>query len=268
MKVKKAYENVGFLKSSAARPIRILAEYLEPQSRFEWADVHGTIVIMGSSRLVDTRRARARLKEAKAHLKSHPDDPEAQARVRTAERQLELARYYDDAREVAKRLTRWANAQKDGRRYLICTGAGPGIMEAGNRGAREARGESIGLGISMNIQEPMNPYVTPRLRFIFHYFFMRKFWFIYLAKAVLFFPGGFGTMDELFEVLTLKQTGKITRQLPLILYGRSFWERVIDWDYLLEAGLISPRDPSTFHYCDTPDEVMEYLVPLLTNDLG
>lgn len=263
MSVKKAYENISFLKSASARSIRILAEYMEPLHRFERYHVYGTIVLMGSSRVIDKEQASRRLAEARKRRHANPDDAEALREYRKARHQMQLARYYEDARIIARDLTRWSLKQPRHKRVLICTGAGPGIMEAGNRGARDARGSSIGLGISMTLHEPMNRYVPRKFRFIFHYFFMRKLWFMYLAKAVLFFPGGFGTMDEIFELLTLKQTGKIKRPLPIILYGTEFWRRVIAWDYLYEAGLIGVNDREIFVYCDSPGEVLDYLLPIL-----
>ncbi len=261
--IPKAFENPGFLKSRAARPIRILAEYLEPLSRFEYYGVHHTIVLMGSSRLHSRQETQQLLEQTREQLAAHPDDPELQHQVRVYEAQLEIAHYYDEAVEIARRLTAWNLRRKPTERLIICTGAGPGIMEAGNRGAHLAGGLSIGLGIELEDDEVANPYVSPQLQFLFHYFFMRKFWFVYLAKAVIFFPGGFGTMDELFEVLTLKQTGKLKKQLPLILYGQSFWERVINWNVLAHYGLIHAEDQQLFVYCNTPDEVMTYLIPLI-----
>jgi uncharacterized protein (TIGR00730 family) len=262
--IEKAFENRRFLHSRAARPIRILAEYLEPLSRFERYQVANTVVLLGSSRLHPPDVARARLREAEQALAADPTNPALRHRYEVARAQLELAHYYDEAVEVARRITEWNLQRPPHRRFLVCTGAGPGIMEAANRGAALAGGPSIGLGIELNnVAETANPYVSPELLFLFHYFFMRKFWFVYLAKAVILFPGGFGTLDELFEVLTLKQTGKLKKQLPVILYGRSFWERLIDWDLLTAHGLIDPGDRGLFVYCDSPDEVTPVLFPWL-----
>ncbi len=200
----KAYLKESFLTSSGARPLRILSEYLEPKSRFDHYRIEDTIVFMGSARLVSRD-------EAEAEVRAAGDDS---AGLERASERLAMARYYEDARELARRLTEWSRELKDeGRRFVVCTGGGPGIMEAANRGASEAKGQSVGLTISIPAEEFDNRYVTRELSFHFHYFFMRKFWFAYLAKALIVFPGGFGTLDELFEILTLRQTRKMKKHL-------------------------------------------------------
>ncbi|HMK67782.1 MAG TPA: LOG family protein [Stellaceae bacterium] len=241
----KAFHNTRFLESRDARAIRILSEYLEPLSRFERSDVQDTIVFMGSARLKARDAAEAAL--AAAELSG---TGVAEARIA-----LELSAYYEAARELAHKLTEWSKRiGEKGRRFLVCTGGGPGIMEAANRGASEAKGLNVGLTISIPNEEFDNPYVSRELHVHFHYFFMRKFWFVYLAKAVVLFPGGFGTLDELFEILTLVQTGKMRKRMPIVLFGTKFWEEIVDFDALVRYGTISPGDVDLFHRTDSVDE--------------
>jgi uncharacterized protein (TIGR00730 family) len=247
----KAYHNESFLNSRSARPLRILAEYLEPESRFEHYRVEDTIVFMGSARIVSRAQAERELAAAQA----------GGGDVEGARRRLELSRYYEAARELARRLTEWSKGlSAESRRFVVCTGGGPGIMEAANRGASEARGLNVGLTISIPREEFDNPYVTRELAFHFHYFFMRKFWFAYLAKAVIVFPGGFGTLDELFELLTLRQTGKLRKHLPIVLFGNEYWDEVIDFEALVRFGTISPEDVKLVFRTDSVDEAYTYLV--------
>jgi len=251
----KAYYSRRFIDSPDARPVRLLAEYLEPLERFEDVHIRDTILIFGSARTWERDRALSHLEEAKR----------TGAPVEAHERELRMARYYEDARELARRLTEWSKGLKEGgRRFVICTGGGPGIMEAANRGASEAKGQNIGLGISLPQEQSVNPYITRRLAFEFHYFFMRKFWFLYLAKAVVIMPGGYGTLDELFECLTLVQTGKIHKRLPIVLYGAEFWDRVINLEALVEFGTISPEDLDLFHRSDSVDDAFDYITGELT----
>ena len=236
----KAYRNQGFLNSKDARALRILAEYLEPKSRFEHHRVDDTIVFMGSARI-------------------KPRD-QAQGQV---ERQMSV--YYEAARELAFRLTQWSKAlDPKERRFVVCTGGGPGIMEAANRGAADARGMNVGLTISFPVEEFDNPYVTRELAFHFHYFFMRKFWFAYLAKAVIVFPGGFGTLDELFELLTLVQTRKMKKPMPIVLFGTEYWRQVVDFDALVRHGTIGARDAELLHRTDSTDDAYDWVVHQLT----
>lgn len=247
----KAYHNETFLNSRSARPLRILAEYLEPESRFEHYRVEDTIVFMGSARLVSREQAERELAEAQ----------NGGGEIERARRRLALARYYEAARELAWRLTQWSKSlSAESRRFVVCTGGGPGIMEAANRGASEARGLNVGLTISIPREEFDNPYVTRELSFHFHYFFMRKFWFAYLAKAVIVFPGGFGTLDELFELLTLRQTGKLRKHLPIVLFGNEYWDEVVDFEALVRFGTISPEDTKLVFRTDSVDEAYAYLV--------
>ena len=247
----KAYKNEQFLNSSDARSLRILAEYLEPESRFEELDVKDTIVVFGSARFKSLEDSERELEEARAA----GDD------LTQAEKAVEMSRYYEAARTLSFRLTEWSKGLGDsGRRFVICSGGGPGIMEAANRGASEAKGENIGLNISLPFEQNDNPYITHRLSFEFHYFFMRKFWFSYLAKAIVIFPGGFGTLDEFMEILTLVQTQKIKKSMPIVLFGKQFWDDVLHIEALVRHGTVSPEDLDLFHTTDSVDEAFDYLV--------
>lgn len=256
----KAYKNQDFLNSAPARHIRILCEYEETRQRFLAHGVHNTIVMFGSARTLPGDVAQAKLTEAKANLDGSDASRKALAH---AEHIYGQSRYYDAARELARRITKWSMERESGRNYQVCTGGGPGIMEAGNRGADDAGGESVALGISLPFEPGVNDYATEDLAFEFHYFFTRKLWFLYPAKAVIFFPGGFGTMDELFETLTLVQTGKIKRPLPLLLFGSEYWDRVLDMDEMVNAGTISAKDPALLHRSDDVGEAFEWLVSQL-----
>ena len=251
----KAYQSENFLNSKDARALRILSEYLEPDSRLRYYKVTDTIVFMGSARVVSNEQAHEALVEAE---KGKGDIGQARVGV-------EMSAYYEASRDLARRLTRWSKGlSEEERRFVVCTGGGPGIMEAANRGASEEKGLNVGLTISIPIEEFVNPYVTRELFFHFHYFFMRKFWFAYLAKAVIVFPGGFGTLDELFEILTLLQTRKIGKHLPVVLFGPKYWEEVINFDALIRRGVIDARDLTLFHRTDSVDDAFEFLVRNLT----
>ena len=227
-----AYKNEKFLDSPDARAVRILSEYLEPYSHFRRQRIRDTIVFFGSAR---------------------PEETDF------------LKRYYQDARTLARLVTEWSEQLPDNsRRFVICTGGGPGIMEAANRGAQDAKGKTIGLNIGLPFEQMPNPYITPDLSFQFHYFFMRKFWFAYLAKAMVFFPGGFGTMDELMEVLTLVQTQKVNKKIVIVLYGSQFWKEVIHFEALLQYKTISPDDLESFQYADDPETALRILQEGLT----
>ncbi len=246
----KAYQDPGFLNSKDARALRILSEYLEPKSRFDHHRVDDTIVFMGSARIKSRETAEEMLRKAK--------DGKDRERAQTA---LRMSAYYEAARELATRLTTWSKElDRVERRFVVCTGGGPGIMEAANRGAAEAKGLNVGLTISLPAEEFDNPYVTRELAFHFHYFFMRKFWFAYLAKAVIVFPGGYGTLDELFELLTLVQTRKMRKPLPMVLFGTEYWRQVIDFDALVRHGTIDARDVELVHRTDSVDEAYDWLV--------
>ncbi len=251
----KAYQNSDFINSSDARELRILAEYLEPESRFARYRVDDTIVFFGSARFISREQAEEELKNAE-----NGNGDVEQAKVR-----LEMSMYYEAAREMAHRLTEWSKQLVDDeRRFVVCTGGGPGIMEAANRGASDAKGLNVGLTISLPTEETGNSYITRELRFNFHYFFMRKFWFAYLAKAVIIFPGGFGTLDELFELLTLLQTTKMRKHLPMVLFGTKYWNEVIDFDALIRHGSISADDINLFHRTDSVDAACEFVINQLS----
>lgn len=251
----KAYHNEDFLNSRDGRSLRILSEYHEPASRFARYAVEDTIVFLGSARLLSRTQARKALKAAEA----------AGEGVKQARINLNMSQYYEAARELARRLTEWSKTLSDEeRRFVVCTGGGPGIMEAANRGASEAKGMNVGLTISIPMDEFDNRYVTRELSFHFHYFFMRKFWFTYLAKAVLVFPGGFGTLDELAELLTLLQTGKVRKHLPMVLFGSEYWREVINFDALIKYGTINAEDMNLLYQTDSIDAAYDYIVAKLS----
>jgi uncharacterized protein (TIGR00730 family) len=256
----KAYQNTRFLESKDARALRILAEYLEPLSRFKRYGVQDTIVFMGSARLPSRESAEAALAAAER----------AGSGIEAARTALELSAYYEAARELAHRLTSWSKKlDHEERRFVVCTGGGPGIMEAANRGASEAKGLNVGLTISIPNDEFDNPFVSRELHLHFHYFFMRKFWFVYLAKAVVLFPGGFGTLDELFEILTLVQTRKMKKRMPIVLFGAKYWDEVLNFDALVKYGTISAEDLGLFHRTDSIEEAYDIVTRGLTeNALG
>lgn len=263
----KAYKNLEFLNSPAARHVRILCEYEETRQRFLEHGIHNTIVFFGSARTIAPEEAGPALAEAERAAAAAPDDAElakALDRARVAERS---SKYYGAARELARRLTEWSRDKPNGRRYVITSGGGPGIMEAANRGAADAEGgRSVGLGISLPFEQGVNPYVTEGLDFEFHYFFTRKYWFLYTCKALVIFPGGFGTMDELFETVTLVQTGKIRKKLPILLFGTEYWNRVIDVSYMAEFGTISPEDLDLVESTSSVDEAFAYLTEQLLEE--
>ena len=248
-----------FLESDDARPIRIIAEYLEPLRRLKEQNIQDTVVFFGSARVhsrMEASRALDRLKKRGTRPRPR-DHAELLKRSRKA---LEWSRYYEDARELANRLAKWSLSLESPRhRFVVTSGGGPGIMEAANRGAHEAGGKSIGFNIRLPFEQGANRYITDGLHFEFHYFFMRKFWFAYLAKALVIFPGGFGTLDELFEILTLAQTQKLSKQLGVFLYGREYWEAILDLDPMAEWGAISPDDLDLLKWVNSPDEAFEQL---------
>lgn len=254
-KAAKAYNNLKFLNSSEARAIRMLAEYYEPKARFEKFNIIDTIVFFGSARIRSKREALKNLNVLKKKLK---EGKVSKAKVEQAENAVKFSRYYEDAVELSERLTKWSKElPMEENRFIICSGGGPGIMEAANKGARKAGGPSLGLNISIPFEQFINRYVKKDLSFEFHYFFMRKFWFVYPAKALIIFPGGFGTLDELMEVLTLIQTGKIKKEMKVVVYDEAYWKKVINFDSLVEFGTISKEDLKIFDFCNTIDEVFD-----------
>jgi hypothetical protein len=262
----KAYNDIDFLNSPDARTIRLLAEYLEPQRRLRQNRVKDTIVFFGSARLQAAESARAEKQEVietiqqsrNAKTPKHLLD-----QLQKAETMIEMSRYYEDAVELSRMLSEWSLSLNK-QRFVICSGGGPGIMEAANRGAHIAGAKSIGLNISLPFEQYANPYIPPELNFEFHYFFMRKFWFVYPAKALVVFPGGFGTMDEMMEVLTLVQTEKLRKQVFIVLYGGDFWNSIINFGELARKGVISQDDLLLFKICNTPKEAFNYLKRKLT----
>ena len=251
-----AYRDALFMESVAARPVRILTEYLDPLVRLRREEVGDTIVMFGSARIVARDRALAHLRRLKA-LRGKLTNRRRLA-LRDARAALSMSRYYEEARELAHRITAWSlTLGEHPRRFVICSGGGPGIMEAANRGAAEAGGKTVGLSIELPHEQWPNSYISAGLNFQFHYFFMRKLWFAQLAKALIVFPGGFGTMDELWEMLTLMQTGKLQRRNLILIYGRRYWNRVIDWREMLNWGTINRREYNLLQFADSVDEAFE-----------
>jgi len=274
-----AYENDAFLNSPDGRIIRILAEYSEPLARFRRERIQDTVVFFGSARFraLDEANRELELLENTGSKQPAPEEEQparqpieeetSKLRLRRTEAAVEMAHYYEDARRLAFLLTQWAKDLKSRRsRFVVTSGGGPGIMEAANRGAWEAGGKSVGLNIKLPFEQMPNRYITPALNFEFHYFFMRKYWFAYLAKALVVFPGGFGTLDEMFEILTLSQTQKLAKKITVVLYGSSYWEQVINMDVLVDKGTISPRDRELFQTADSPEQAFEILREGLTRN--
>ena len=254
-----AYQNEPFLNSPDGRLLRILSEYSEPLSRFRREQIQDTVVFFGSARFHSRNEAEARL--TKIRTVSKPD-PEELAQAQAAHK---MSRYYEDARKLASMLTEWSiKIPARRRRFVVTTGGGPGIMEAANRGAKEAGGKTIGLNINLPFEQFPNPYITPSLNFELHYFLMRKFWFAYLAKALVIFPGGFGTFDELFEILTLAQTDKLAKKILVVIYGSEYWKKLINFQAMIDAGTISANDLDLFKLVDSPEEGFEFLRDGLT----
>ncbi len=251
------YYNLDFLSSPDARSIRIMTEFYGPFHLFRQNRIADTVVFFGSARIQSQEDAQAALDKAPKNLSK-------EKRIRL-NRILDMSRYYEDARLLANKMTVWSKGLKlKNKRFIIASGGGPGIMEAANRGASEAKGISVGLTISLPREDSGNEYISEDLDIKFHYFFMRKFWFLYLAKALVVFPGGFGTLDELMELLTLIQTDKIIKKIPIVLYDSTFWNNVINWDYLVEAGTISKSYLSLFKTCDSVDQAYKYLTRHIT----
>ncbi|MBA3913446.1 MAG: TIGR00730 family Rossman fold protein [Acidobacteriales bacterium] len=257
-----AYENQEFLNSSDGRLLRIMAEYSEPLSRFSREQIQDTVVFFGSARFHSRSDAQHSLLQVDAPGHIPPVAEPERARALKA---VDMARYYEDARRLSFLLTQWSTQIRSRRaRFVVTTGGGPGIMEAANLGAREAGGKTIGLNIHLPFEQQPNPYITPDLNFEFHYFFMRKFWFAYLAKALVIFPGGFGTLDELFEILTLAQTAKLDKKILVLIYGSEYWNQIVNFEAMAAAGVISVEDLALFKMVNSPEEGFEYLRDGLT----
>jgi uncharacterized protein (TIGR00730 family) len=259
-----AYENPAFLNSPDGRILRLLSEYSEPLSRFRREQIQDTVVFFGSARIHSLDNASIRLTQVRGN--ESPVSAAAQAQdMKRAEAAVDMARYYEDSRRLARLLTEWSTHIPAKRhRFVVTTGGGPGIMEAANLGAHEAGGKTIGLNINLPFEQNPNPYITPSLNFEFHYFFMRKFWFAYLAKALVIFPGGFGTLDELFEILTLAQTEKLAKKIVVVIYGSAYWKKIINFEAMVDAGVISAPDLDLFKMSDSPEESFEFLKEGLT----
>ena len=254
----KAYKDIEFLSSPEARIIRIMAEFIGPGRKFRKANVRDTIVFFGSARVKPRKEALRHLRGVQSRMPVRPAKRHLKA-LREAQIAVEMSGYYEDTVELSRRLTEWSRGLKSPNRFVVCSGGGPGIMEAANKGAYLAGGKSIGMNISLPFEQFANGFITPDLNFEFHYFFLRKFWFAYLAKALVIFPGGFGTLDELMEVLTLLQTGKIKKKMTVVIYGTSYWKNVLDFDEMIRHGVITQEDMKLFTFCDTPDEAFRHL---------
>jgi uncharacterized protein (TIGR00730 family) len=258
-----AYHNEEFLESTDARPIRILAEYLEPLRRFRQENIQDTVVFFGSARVHSRQDA-----ERALHLLQRKRGRKAADHallLKRSRKAVEWSRYYEDARELARMLTTWSlSLEEPRRRFVVCSGGGPGIMEAANRGAHEAGGKTVGLNIRLPFEQGPNRYITKGLHFEFHYFFMRKFWFAYLAKALVIFPGGFGTLDEMFEILTLAQTRKLSKKLLVILYGSDYWNEVFDLKPLADWGAINDTDLDLLCRVDSAEQAFAELKGFLS----
>jgi uncharacterized protein (TIGR00730 family) len=276
-----AYENHQFLNSADGRLLRIVAEYSEPLARFRRERIQDTVVFFGSARFRGKEEAdhelellentgSARPAPSEEQPASPPDIAAGKAtdlQRKRAVAAVEMARYYEDARRLANMLTTWAKTIPSRRhRFVVTSGGGPGIMEAANRGAHEAGGKTVGMNIRLPFEQFPNPYITPALNFEFHYFFMRKLWFAYLAKALVVFPGGFGTVDEMFEILTLAQTQKLAKKITVVVYGPEYWKKVFNMDTLVDTGAISPKDIELFQYAETPEQAFDLLRHGLTQN--
>jgi uncharacterized protein (TIGR00730 family) len=259
-----AYENDHFLNSPDGRVLRVLSEYIEPLARFRREQIQDTVVFFGSARIKSPQNALQKLTDAKGNSASVAAE-QLSANIKRAQADVDMARYYEDARRLAYMLTEWSiQIPAKRRRFVVTTGGGPGIMEAANLGAEEAGGKTIGLNINLPFEQNPNPHITPALNFEFHYFFMRKFWFAYLAKALVIFPGGFGTLDELFEIMTLAQTEKLAKKIFVVIYGSEYWNKIMNFQAMADAGVISQHDLDLFKIVDSPEEGFEFLKENLT----
>jgi uncharacterized protein (TIGR00730 family) len=259
-----AYQDLEFLESEEARPLRILAEYLEPLRRFKSENIQDTVVFFGSARIRGREAAEQELEAlvARYGVKAGAD---IEARLLRGRKAVEWSRYYEEARELARLLTAWTQTlDSPHHRFVVTSGGGPGIMEAANRGAHEAGGKTVGLNIRLPFEQGANPYITTGLHFEFHYFFMRKFWLAYLAKALIIFPGGFGTLDEMFEILTLMQTEKLTKQIPIVLYGTDYWDPILNLEPMADWSAISATDLDLVQRVNTPQAAFDLLKAQLT----
>jgi uncharacterized protein (TIGR00730 family) len=273
-----AYENHRFMENVEGRPLRILAEYLEPRARLAREKIENTVVFFGSARTLPRDVATENLRKLEAAMQdrggsaspgaglpnNHANGQDEAKLLKAARMAVEMSRYYEESRELSRMITAWSLSLQKGKRFIVvCSGGGPGIMEAANRGAAEAGGVSIGLNIKLPFEQESNPYVTPQLNFLFKYFFMRKLWFAQPSRALIVFPGGFGTFDELFEILTLIETHKLGHHAIVLLYGSDYWKRAVSFDWLMETGTISADEMTCIRYADTPQQAFD----ILTRDL-
>lgn len=262
----KAYDNRDFIHSEDGRVIRLLAEYLEPKQHFEKANIDKSIIFFGSARTLSKDKFDDKLRYMESQLSIATEDQKAhlQEEIKRFKKTEETTKYYEDTMELARLVTQWAMTLPPKKRFVVCSGGGPGIMEAANRGAFLAGGKSIGLNISLPFEQNPNQYITPELNFEFHYFFMRKFWFAQLASALVVCPGGFGTFDEMWELLTLIQTKKMKKHMPIVLYSEKFWKTLFNFDYMAETGMINKADLDLFTFANSPEEAFEFLKKELT----
>jgi uncharacterized protein (TIGR00730 family) len=263
-----AYRNLRFMESAEARTLRIVAEYADPMTRMRRAGVQHTVVFFGSARILPRSVADENLRELELRVKDGSVSA-LQADLKRARMDVHMSRYYEDARQLAGLITKWAMTLHTNPRFLVvCSGGGPGIMEAANRGASEAGGKSIGFNIMLPMEQSPNPYISPELSMTFRYFFMRKLWFAQPAQALIVFPGGFGTMDEMFEFLTLIQTRKMGHRVTILLYGSKFWKRAVNFGWLMESGTISRDDLKLIRFVDSPEQAFEIVKGELGQRLG
>jgi len=257
----KAYQNTEFLTSRDGRAVRVLCEFQEPEARFRKLNVRRTVVFFGSARTLTPESAEANLQSARENLKRHKGQArrELEYAYEKAKRDVTMAHYYRDAAALSEKITSWSLELTPAQRFIVCSGGGPGIMAAASEGAHRAGGVSIGLNISLPFEQKPNLFQTKKYTFEFHYFFIRKFWFFYLARALIVFPGGFGTCDELFEVLTLIQTRKTSKPMPVVMFGSSFWKEIINFDAMVKWGVVSSDDLKLFQFADNVDDAFEYL---------
>jgi hypothetical protein len=260
-KAPKAYDNKDFIHSKDGRTIRMLSEYIYPEQFFRKYSVNGTVIFFGSARTLSLDEFDLKIKELNDEMSlAKPEDKLAvHKKIEKFMKTFDMTNCYNESMILAEKIGEWSKTMPENQKLLVCTGGGPGMMESANRGAARAGQPSIGLNISLPFEQYPNNYITPELNFEFHYFFMRKFWFVSLAKAIVALPGGFGTLDELMEILTLKQTRKVTKPFPIILYNEKFWKELINFEFLVEMGMINQEDLNLFKFCNSPDEAFDYL---------
>lgn len=255
----KSYENADFLNGKDGRTLRILSEYLFPDQYLKKNHIYNTIVVFGSARSVSSVDYKLKMSDLEDKLKRGIDIEKVNKEIEKYKRLAFTSKYYDETVRLVEMLTSWVKSLPTQKKFYICTGGGPGMMEAANRGAFNTGSQNIGYNIQLPFEQHPNKFITPELNFEFHYFFMRKFWFMYHAKAMIAMPGGFGTLDELFEMLTLQQTKVISKRIPIVLYGKEFWQSLIDFEFLAEIGMINHNDLDLVHYSDSPEEAFDYI---------